>query len=124
MLRMMRNHIVCETKLVDDTVKDISERLPLGWNLRSSERSAAVPFSRGFKLQVGAILEIRAPDGISSEMMVETHLKPAQLSILSRVELHLETSARARREQHGTTESVGHANRLGSVFSQLVQIER
>ena len=103
MLHMMRNSVIYETKLVDDTVKDIGERLPPGWNLRSSERGAAVPSSQGFKLQVDAILEIRAPDGISSEIMVETKLKPVQPNVLSSVESHLEASARARREQNGTT---------------------
>lgn len=102
---MMRNSVVYETQLIDDAVENIGERLPPGWNLRSSERDATVPSSQGFKLQVDAILEIRAPDGISSEIIVETKLKPVQPSILSSVESHLAASARARREQNGTTGS-------------------
>ena len=83
--------------------KDIGERLPPGWNPRSSERGEAVPYSQGSMLQVNAILETLAPDGISSEIGVETKLKPVQPSILSCVELHLEASTSAQREQHGTT---------------------
>ena len=102
MLHMMRNSIIFETTLIDDAVRDIGERLPRGWNLRERERSAAVPALYGSKVQIDAILEIRAPDGTSSEIVVETKLKPAQPDVLSRVRSHLEAAKRSRREQIGT----------------------
>ncbi len=102
MLHMMRNNVVYATQLVNDAVEEIGERLPPGWKLCSCGRGAAIPSSQSFKLLVDAILEIRAPDGISSEIIVETKLKPVQPNVLSRVETHLKASARARNEQVGT----------------------
>lgn len=101
MLHMMRNSIVYETRLIDDAVADIGERLPPGWLLRIRERDGVVSSPDGPALQVDAILEIKEPHGESSEILVETKLKPVQPNLLSGVESHLEASARARREQVG-----------------------
>ncbi len=121
MLHMMRNSVIFETTLIDDAVRDIGERLPQGWNLRDCDRNAAVPVLYGSKVQIDAILEIQAPDGTSSEIVVETKLKPAQPDVLSRVRSHLKTATRSRLEQIGNVEPEPVAMLISPYLSPLTR---
>ena len=75
---MMRNSLISETKMIAMAAKEISERLPPRWRLLERERGAAVRFPPDSSRIVDAIWEIRAPDGLSSDVIVEVKAKPVE----------------------------------------------
>ena len=115
---MMRNSIVYETQLVDDVVEDVGERLPTGWNLHTREH---VSSSSGSRLQVDAILEIQAPDGNSSEILVEVKTRPAEPNLLTHVASRLKASSRARHEQMGKAGTEPVAMLISPYLSSLTR---
>ena len=67
----MRNSHYHETQLVDAAVRNIRDRLPPGWRLGERGRGTVAQPANGFSRSFDAILEIRDPNGVSSDVVVE-----------------------------------------------------
>ena len=76
LFHMMRNRYISETKLVDTAVKEISSRLPPRWLLLNRGRGAAVRSPQESTRMIDAIWELREPDGLSSDIIVEVKANP------------------------------------------------
>ena len=98
---MMRNRYISETALIETTVSEIGARLPRGWILRIRERNAAVGSLKRQSLRIDAILELRDPYGVSSEIIVEVKTNPAESWQLGRLEFVLKEARNARHEKLG-----------------------
>ena len=103
MLHMTWNAAISETYLLDTAVKEISSRLPLRWILLNGERVAGIPFSRQSTREIDAMWELRAPDGISSDILVEVKVNPVEPRLVSSVVSRLKALSNSRYEQAGVT---------------------
>ena len=68
---MMRNSYISETRLIDTAARAIGARLPPRWLVRDRERNVRGQSSQGLIREIDAVLEIRNPDGLSSDIIVE-----------------------------------------------------
>jgi len=97
----MRNSPISETKLIDTAIKAIGTRLPPRWLLLNREREAT-----GWSLQnatriADAIWELRGPDGLSSDIIVEVKANPVEPRMVDRIASQLKSNS--RHEQPGVT---------------------
>ena len=67
----MRNSYYSETQLVDVGARAIRDRLPPGWRLGERGREIPTKSEKGLVSRIDAIWEIRDPNGISSDVVVE-----------------------------------------------------
>ena len=100
----MRNSYISETQLVDRAARDIGERLPPRWLLRGRERNVPGHSPQGFTHEVDAILEIRQPDGLSSDIIVEVKANPVEPRLVGSVASRLKGLSLSRYDE---TEQVG-----------------
>ena len=71
MLHMMRNGYTSATRLIDTAAQEIGARLPPRWRLLDREKSPAGRPPQDSLRRFDAVWEIQAPDGLSSDVIVE-----------------------------------------------------
>ena len=99
----MRNSHISETKLLGVAVEAIGTRLPPRWCLLNREKETAVRSPRASIHRIDAIWELRAPDGHSSDIMVEAKGKPVEPRMVDSVVSHLKALSELRYGQAGAT---------------------
>ncbi len=99
----MWNSYISETKLIDTAVKEIGARLPPRWLLLDRERETAVRSPQGSPRIVDAIWELRDPDGISFDILVEAKGMPVEPRMVGSVAAQLKTLSKSICEQTGAT---------------------
>ena len=117
---MMRNSYISETKLVDTAVKEIGAHLPPRWILLDRERGAAVRSPQESIRMIDAIWELRDPDGLSSDIIVEVKANPMEPRLVGSVASQLRALSYSRYEQTGATP----ANILVSTYLSPLTRER
>ena len=117
---MMRNSYISETRMVDTAVKEIGTRLPPRWFLLDRERGAAVRSPQESIRMIDAIWELRDPDGVSSDIIVEVKANPMEPRLVGSVASQLRALSYSRYEQTGATP----ANMLISTYLSPLTRER
>ena len=117
---MMRNRYISETRLIDTAVKEINSRLPPRWLLLDRERGAAVRSPQESTRMIDAIWELRDPDGLSSDIIVEVKANPVEPRLVGSVASQLKALSYSRYEQAGATP----ANMLVSTYLSPLTRER
>ena len=97
----MWNSYKSATKLMDAAVEEIGTRLPLPWLLLDREREAAVRFPQDSIRMIDAIWELRDPDGLSSDILVEVKVKPVEPRMVGSVAAKLKALSESICEQTG-----------------------
>ena len=98
---MMRNNYISETKLIEGAVQEISSRLPPQWLLLDRERDAAAGVPREATRMIDAIWELRGPDGLSSDIIVEVKANPVEPRLAGSVASRLKALSYSKHEQAG-----------------------
>ena len=98
---MMRNSYISETRLIDAATKDIDKRLPPRWRLRDCQRNILGQSPQGLTREADAILEIRDPDGLSSDIIVEVKTKPVEPRLVAGVASQLKSLSLSRCDEAG-----------------------
>ena len=101
LFHMLRNRYISETRLIDTTARDIGQRLPPRWLLRERERNVLSQSPPGLGREFDAILEIRDPDGLSSDIIVEVKANPVEPRFVSSVASQLKSLSLSRYGQAG-----------------------
>ena len=117
---MMRNSYISETRMIDTAVKEIGTRLPPRWLLLDRERGATVRSPQESSRIIDAIWELRDPDGISSDIIVEVKANPMEPRLVGSVVSQLRALSYSRYEQTGATP----ANILVSTYLSPLTRER
>ena len=78
MFHMMRNNYVSATTLVDEAAREISTRLPSQWQLLDRKRGAGESYPQETVRVGDAIWELRGPDGLTSDIIVEVKENPVE----------------------------------------------
>ena len=99
----MRNSYISETRLIDTAVKEIGSRLPPQWLLLNLGRGAAVRSPKGSDHMFDAIWELRDPDGISSDIVVQVKVGPLEPRMVGSMASQLKGLLYARYEQTSTS---------------------
>ena len=99
----MRNRYISETKLIDTAVKEISSRLPPRWLLLDRERGETVRPPKESTRMIDAIWELRDPDGLSSDIIVEVKANLVEPRLVSSVVSQLKALSYPRYEQDDAT---------------------
>ncbi len=97
----MRNGYISETTLVATAVKEISSRLPPRWILRSREEAASLQSPEASVSRIDAILELRSPEGLSSDIIVEVKAIPVEPRFVGYAASHLKELSSQRYDQTG-----------------------
>lgn len=100
---MMRNSYISATRLIDTTAREISSRLPPRWLLLNREGGAAGRSPQKTNRMADAIWELRDPDGISSDIIVQVKTDPVEPRLVGRVASQLKAPPCPRFEQDGAT---------------------
>ena len=96
---MVRNGYIPETQLIDTAAQEIGARLPPRWRLLDREASPAVRSAQDSLRGFDAVWEIRAPDGLSSDVIVEVQAKPLEPTFVGRVVSRLKALSNSGNEQ-------------------------
>ena len=99
----MRNSYISETRLLDTAAKEIGTRLPPRWLLLDRERGAAARSPQESIGMIDAIWELRDPNGLSSDIIVEVKANPVEPRLVGSVASQLRALPYARYEQAGAT---------------------
>ena len=83
LFHMMRNIYISETSLIETAAREIGKRLPPRWLLLDRGRNAPGQSPKGPAREVDAVLEIRDPDGLSSDIIVEAKTNPVEPRLVS-----------------------------------------
>lgn len=94
----MRNSYISETHLVDTAVRAIGKRLPPQWLLLDRNESLAVGSTQDSDYKFDAIWEIRDPDGISADILVEVKTNPLEPRLVGSVTSQLKATSYSRRK--------------------------
>ena len=116
----MRDRYISETRLIDTAVREISSRLPPRWLLLNRERVAAVQSPQQSNRMIDAIWELRDPNGLSSDIIVEVKANPVEPRLVGSVASQLKALSYPRYEQDGATP----ANMLVSTYLSPLTRER
>ena len=119
-MHIMRNRYISETKLIDTAVKEISSRLPPRWFLLDRERGATVRPPKESTRMIDAIWELRDPDGLSSDIIVEVKANPVEPRLVGSAASQLKALTYSMYEQDGATP----ANMLVSTYLSPLTRER
>ena len=117
---MMRNRYISETKLIETAVQEISSRLPPRWLLLDRGRVATVRSLQESTRMIDAIWELRDPDGLSSDILVEAKANLVEPRLVSSVASQLKALSYSKYEQAGVTP----ANMLISTYLSPLTRER
>ena len=99
----MWNSYKSATTLIDTAVKEIGTRLPPRWLLRDRARAAVVRSSLNSTRRADAIWELRDPDGLSADILVEVKVTPVEPRLVGHVAARLQARSASRCEQTGAT---------------------
>ena len=102
----MRNRYISETKLIDTAVKEIASRLPPRWLLRDRERVAAPRSPGQSNRMIDAIWELRNPDGLSSDIIVEVKKNLVEPRLVGSVASQLKALSYPRYDQDGANPAI------------------
>ncbi len=100
---MTLNNYVSETRLIDTAVKEIGTRLPSRWLLLERAREAAARSLQESIGMIDAIWELRGPDGLSSDIIVEVKATPLEPRLVRSVASQVKTLAHSMYEQTEAT---------------------
>ena len=100
---MMRNSPIYETRLIDTAIKAIGTRLPPRWLLLDREREATGWSPQDATHIADAIWELRGPDGLSADIIVEIKVKPVEPRMVDQVAAWLKALSESGYGQAGTT---------------------
>ena len=117
---MLRNSYISETTLIDTAVKEIGSRLPPRWLLLDRERVAAAQSPRQSNRVIDAIWELRDPDGLSSDIIVEVKANPVEPRMVGSLASQLKALSYPGAEQAGAAA----ANMLVSTYLSPLTRER
>ena len=92
----MRNSYISETRLLDTALREINTRLPRRWLLLDREGGVAVRFPQDSTPRIDTIWEIRDPDGLSSDIIVEVKANPVEPRLVGSVESQLKALSYSR----------------------------
>ena len=81
----MRNNYLSATKLIGAAIREIGSRLPPWWLLLNRERISATRSQQEFTGMIDAVWELRAPDGLSSDVIVEVKMNPVEPRMVGNV---------------------------------------
>ena len=109
---MMRNSYISETRLIDTAAKEIGTRLPPQWLLIDRERGATVRSLQEPTRMIDAIWELRDPDGLSSDIIVEVKGNPVEPRLVGSVASQLKALTNSKYGQSDATP----ANMLVSTY--------
>lgn len=101
LFHMMWNNCNSATFLIDTALKEIGARLPPQWNLRECAREATVQFSQASISLIDAIWELRDPQGLSCDIVVEVKMNPVEPRMVGSVEARLSELSASIFEQTG-----------------------
>ena len=101
LFHMMRNRYISETLLIETAAREIGKRLPPRWLLLDRGRNAPGQSPKGPAREVDAILEIRDPDGLSSDIIVEAKTSPVEPRLVSFVASKLKSRLVSRGVEAG-----------------------
>ncbi|MDE2838716.1 MAG: type IV toxin-antitoxin system AbiEi family antitoxin [Chloroflexota bacterium] len=96
---MLRNSYISETRLLDTAAKEIGARLPRRWRLLDREGDEAVRSPQDSSRRIDAIWEIRDPDGLSTDIIVEVKATPVEPRLVGSVESQLKALSDLRCRQ-------------------------
>ena len=116
----MRNRYISETRLIDTAAKEIGTRLPPQWLLIDRERGATVRSLQESTRMIDAIWELRDPDGLSSDIIVEVKANPVEPRLVGSVASQLKALTNSKYGQAGATP----ANMLVSTYLSPLTRER
>ena len=97
----MRNNYISETVLMGEAVGQISTRLPPGWLLLDREKTAGPRSSRESIWMTDATWELRGPDGLSSDIIVEVKTNPMEPRMVGSVVSRLKALSSQGHNQTG-----------------------
>ena len=117
----MRNSYISETRLIDTAASDIGTRLPPRWLLRDRERIVPGQFPQGLTREVDAILEIRDPDGLSSDIIVEVKTRPVEPRLVAGVASQLKSLSISRHHESGQPGAIPATMLVSTYLSPLAR---
>ena len=88
---------------MDTAAKEIGERLPPRWLLLDRQREASVRSPQEPTRRIDAIWELRDPDGLSSDIIVEVKANPVEPRLVRSVASQLKALSRSMYEQAEAT---------------------
>ena len=91
------------TNLIGTAVQEIGTRLPPRWRLRDLARETAVRSSLNSSHRIDAIWELRDPDGLSADILVEVKVTPVEPRLVGHVADQLQARSASICEQTGAT---------------------
>ncbi len=86
---------------MDEAINQISTRLPAGWELLGRQRGTAARSQQESMRLIDAIWELRSPDGLSTEVIVETKANPVETRMVGRVASKLKEQSSQRNDEAG-----------------------
>ena len=116
----MRNNYLSATKLIGAAIREIGTRLPPRWLLLNRERISATRSQQEFTGMIDAVWELRAPDGLSSDVIVEVKMNPVEPRMVGNVTSRLKELS----SQKFARASVAPACVLVSPYLSLLTRER
>ncbi|MCY4519340.1 MAG: hypothetical protein OXC13_01015 [Caldilineaceae bacterium] len=102
----MWNSHISATNLIDTAVKAIGARLPPRWRLRDRGRGAAVQAPQDALPGADAVWELRDPDGLASDILVEAQANPVEPRMVGRVADRLQALSESICGQTGAPSSL------------------
>ena len=98
----MRNSYISETQLIDAASRNICARLPSRWLLRDRERNVPGQSPQALTREVDAILEIRDPDGLSSDILLDVKTKPVEPRLVAGIASQLKNLSLSKYDEAST----------------------
>ena len=93
---MLRNSYISETRLIDTAAREIGSRLPPRWLLLNHERGAAGRSPEKTNCMADAIWELRDPEGLASDIVVQVKESPLEPRMVRRMSSQLKELSYAR----------------------------
>ena len=103
LFHVMWNSHLSATKLIDTAVEAIGTRLPPRWRLRDRAQEAAVRSPQDATRMADAMRELRGPDGLASDIIVEVKAKPVEPRMVDRIASQLKALSQSIYGQTGAT---------------------
>ena len=97
----MRNNYISETRLMDSAVREIGTRLPPQWCLLDRGSGAGARLPQESMRMIDATWELRGPDGLSSEIIVEVKTNLVEPRLIGGVATRLKELSSQRYDQTG-----------------------
>lgn len=118
---MKRNRYISETSLIDAAARNIGARLPPQWLLRNRDGEALLKSPKGLTCRVDAVLEIRDPHGISTDIIVEVKRNPVEPRLVASVVSQLKSLSFTRFEEIGQVGNIPVPMLVSTYLSPLAR---